>query len=206
MVWTGIHCVGPQLQLRNHCIAPIKCNGMEALLCISMMIPELSQNGCDVSCKARSYITALLTKTTVVKASNPLIEYLPVQIWQLESHQKGWNVKSASFLPHDPFIGGSIGCKRAPPPSHPTGNFGKVVCWRPFPGELAPPHPGNHGSATFANFLMILSLVDLWGTREPPHPTPQETLAKLYVGTLSLGSWLHPIQEIMDLPLLQIFS
>ena len=53
---------------------------------------------------------------------------------------------------------------------------------------------------------MILSLVDLWGAREPPHPTPQETLAKLYVGALSPGSWLRPIREIMDPPLLQIFS
>ena len=118
-----------------------------------MMIQELSQNGCDVLCKAGSYITALLTKTTVVEASKPLIEYLPFQIWQLESHQKGWNVKSASFLTHDPFIGGSMGPKRA-----------------------------------------------------TPHPTPQETLAKLYVGALSPGSWLRPIREIMDPPLLQIFS
>ena len=115
LCWTSIAS-------KNHCIAPIKCNGMEALLCISMMIPELSQNGCDVLCKARSYITVLLTKTMVVEASKPLSEYLPVQIWQLESHQKGWNVKSASFLPHDPFIGGSIGHKGAPPP-HRTFTF-----------------------------------------------------------------------------------
>ena len=140
MVWTGIYCVGPLLHLRNHCITPIKCNGMEALLCISMMILELSQNGCNVLCKARSYITALLTKTMVVKASKPLSEYLPFQIWQLESSQKGWNVKSASFLPHDPFIGRSMGRKGAPPPPHFTGpshsliscnfqeTFGKVVC------------------------------------------------------------------------------
>ena len=99
-------------------------------------------------------------KTTVVKASKPLSEYLPVQIWQLESHQKGWNIKSPSFLPHDPFIGGSMGCKGAP---HPTG----------------PSH-----SLISCNF--------------------QETLAKLYVGALSLGSWFRPIREIMDLPLLQI--
>ena len=57
-------------------------------------------------------------KTAVVEASKPLIEYLPVQIWQLELHQKGWNVKSASFLPHDPFIGRSMGRKGASP--HPT--------------------------------------------------------------------------------------
>ena len=167
MVWTGIHCVGPLLQLRNHCIAPIKCNGMEALLCISMMILELSQNGCNVLCKARSYITALLMKTTVVEASKPLSEYLPVQIWQLESRQKGWNIKSPSFLPHDPFIGGSMGCKGAPPPHRTftffdfmqfSGNFGKVVCWCPFPGELVPPHPGNHGSATSANFCKLQAL------------------------------------------------
>ena len=53
-----------------------------------MMILEPTQNGCDVLCQARSYITALLMKTTVVKASKPLSEYLPVQIWQLELCQR----------------------------------------------------------------------------------------------------------------------
>ena len=61
---------------------------MEVVLCISMMILEPSQNGCDVLCQARSYITAILMKTTVVEASKPLSEYLPVQIWQLESRQR----------------------------------------------------------------------------------------------------------------------
>ena len=28
------------------------------------------------------------------------------------------------------------------------GKFGKFVCWRPPPGELAPPPRGNPGSAT----------------------------------------------------------
>ena len=28
------------------------------------------------------------------------------------------------------------------------GKFGKIVCWRPPPWELAPPPRGNHGSAT----------------------------------------------------------
>ena len=28
------------------------------------------------------------------------------------------------------------------------GKFGKIVCWRPPPGELAPPPRGNPGSAT----------------------------------------------------------
>ena len=102
------------------------------------MILELSQNGCDVLCKARSYITALLTKTTVVKASKPLGEYLPVQIWQLESRQKGWNVKSASFFTILSLV--DLWGTREPPPPHPTGpshsliscnfqeTFGKVVC------------------------------------------------------------------------------
>ena len=54
-----------------------------------MMILEPSQNSCNVLYQARSYITALLMKTTVVEASKPLSEYLPVQIWQLESRQRG---------------------------------------------------------------------------------------------------------------------
>ena len=31
------------------------------------------------------------------------------------------------------------------------GKFGKIVCWRPPPGELAPPPRGNPGSATAYN-------------------------------------------------------
>ena len=31
---------------------------------------------------------------------------------------------------------------------HFWGKFGKIVCWRPPPGELAPPPRGNPGSAT----------------------------------------------------------
>ena len=81
--WNTLCLTSIASQKSLHCA--IKCNGMEALLCISMMILELSQNGCNVLCQARSYITALLTM--VVKGSKPLIEYLPVQIWQLESHQ-----------------------------------------------------------------------------------------------------------------------
>ena len=45
---------------------------------------------------------------------------------------------------------------RAPPPGGPNsfnfmqflGKFGKIVCWRPPPGELAPPPRGNPRSAT----------------------------------------------------------
>ena len=45
---------------------------------------------------------------------------------------------------------------RAPPPRGPNsfnfmqflGKFGKIVCWRPPPRELAPPPRGNPGSAT----------------------------------------------------------
>ena len=33
------------------------------------------------------------------------------------------------------------------------GKFGKIVCWHP-PGELAPPLPGNPGSAT--DLVLIL--------------------------------------------------
>ena len=32
------------------------------------------------------------------------------------------------------------------------GNFGKIVCWHPPPGELAPPPRGNPGSATVLIF------------------------------------------------------
>ena len=156
MVWTGIHCVGPLLQLGNHCIAPIKCNGMEVLLCISMMIPDLSQNGCDVLCKARSYITALLMKTMVVEASKPLSEYLPVQIWQLESRQKGWNVKSASFLPHDPFIGGSMGCKGAPP-TPPHRKLWQSCMLVPFPWGVGSTPFGKSWIHHFCKFLQITS-------------------------------------------------
>ena len=40
------------------------------------------------------------------------------------------------------------------------GKFGKIVCWRPPPGELAPPTQGNPGSATalspiFFNFMQL---------------------------------------------------
>ena len=166
VLWTGIHCVGPLLQLRNDCIAPITCNGMEVLLCISMMILEFSQNGCDVLCKARSYITALLTKTTAVEASKPLSGYLPVQIWQLESCQKGWNVKSASFLPHNPFIGGSMGCKGAPPP-HPTPQdlhilrfhaiFRQICMLVPFPQGVGSAPSRKSWICHFCKFLQITS-------------------------------------------------
>ena len=48
------------------------------------------------------------------------------------------------------------GARDAHPPGGPNslnfnqllGKFGKIICWRPPPGELAPPPRGNPGSAT----------------------------------------------------------
>ena len=40
------------------------------------------------------------------------------------------------------------------------GKFGKIVCWRSPPGELAPPPWGNPGSATACGFAV--STVMLW--------------------------------------------
>ena len=42
------------------------------------------------------------------------------------------------------------------------GKFGKIVCWRPLPEGLAPPHQGNPGSATGKgkNFRCKSTLLD----------------------------------------------
>ena len=38
---------------------------------------------------------------------------------------------------------------------HFLGKFGKIVCWRPPPGELAPPPRGIPRSATVNNFVAV---------------------------------------------------
>ena len=115
---------------------------------------------------------------------------------------KSWICHFCKFS-HDPFIGGSMGCKRAPP-SHPTGNFGKVVCWHPFIRGVGSAPSRKSWIHHFCKFSHDPFIGGSMGRKRAPHPTPQETLAKLYVGALSPGSWLRPIWEIMDLPLLQI--
>ena len=53
------------------------------------------------------------------------------------------------------------GARDARPPGVPnsfnfmqfSGTFGRMVCWRPPPGELAPPPRGNPGSATASDSL-----------------------------------------------------
>ena len=68
-------------------------------------------------------------------------------------------------------IGGSKGPLRAPP-SHPSSKLWQSCMLAPF-SKGSGSAPFGKSCPAFANFLMILSLVDLWGTREPPpsHPT-----------------------------------
>ena len=60
---------------------------------------------------------------------------------------------------------------RVPPPGGPNsfnfmqflGNFDEIVCWRPLPGELAPPPRGNPRSAT-GNIVLnnLQNTLDSW--------------------------------------------
>ena len=92
VVWTGIHCVGPLLHLRNHCIA-------------------------------RSFKAIVVEWRRYCAVSND-------GILELVSKWFRWNVKSASFLPHDPFIGKDLwGVKGAPPtPSHEWPSHSLISC------------------------------------------------------------------------------
>ena len=76
-----------------------------------------------------------------------------------------------SFRKLSPFtpVADLRGGRRGRPPGGPNsfdfmqflGNFGKIVCCRPPPGELAPPPRGNPGSAT-AHQQKTMSLGNGW--------------------------------------------
>ena len=77
------------------------------------------------------------------------------------------------------------------------GKFGKIVCWRPPPGELAPPPRGNPGSTTDTVVLLIIytAIFLLWRSSKEPH---------LKFG-LSVGQCTHVFELNVDTPLANIY-